>query len=417
MLTEALALGAEYVDVEWRAGFDDLIARTRRTRHRALDARFRRRAGRSRRARCGRCGRPAPRSVKVAVKANRLSDCVPLLDLGRAARTATAAWLLIGDGASTDSRRACCRRASARAGPTPGRSRDSRPAERADAARGLSLPRRRSESTAIYGLVGGGSVAHSVSPAMHNAAFRRRARRRGLPAVPGGGRRRLSSRSAAPSASAAPASRFRTRWRCSIASTRSIRSRAASAPSTRSASTTAAGSAATPTRPDSSSRCADRVALRGLRASVLGAGGAARGRDGGAGVERLRACGCTRATARRPQRSRCVAPVEVGPWPPEPGSWDLLVNCTPIGMYPRVDDTPLAREPLTGRLRLRPGLQPADDAAAARGGGGRLPDDRRPRHARRAGAASSSSGGPARRPPAGVMREAALEAAGGVRAR
>ena len=33
---------------------------------------------------------------------------------------------------------------------------------------------------------------------------------------------------------------------------------------------------------------------------------------------------------------------EVGPWPPEPGSWDLLINCTPVGMYPRVDETPLA---------------------------------------------------------------------------
>ena len=38
------------------------------------------------------------------------------------------------------------------------------------------------------------------------------------------------------------------------------------------------------------------------------------------------------------------------PWPPEPGSWDLLVNCTPIGMHPHVDDTPVPAEPLTGRL-------------------------------------------------------------------
>jgi shikimate 5-dehydrogenase len=34
---------------------------------------------------------------------------------------------------------------------------------------------------------------------------------------------------------------------------------------------------------------------------------------------------------------------------PEAGSWDLLVNCTPVGMYPRVEDTPLRAGALTGR--------------------------------------------------------------------
>jgi shikimate 5-dehydrogenase len=40
---------------------------------------------------------------------------------------------------------------------------------------------------------------------------------------------------------------------------------------------------------------------------------------------------------------------EVGPWPPEPGTWDLLINCTPVGQYPRVDETPVPRAALTGR--------------------------------------------------------------------
>jgi shikimate 5-dehydrogenase len=39
----------------------------------------------------------------------------------------------------------------------------------------------------------------------------------------------------------------------------------------------------------------------------------------------------------------------VGTWPPEPGSWDLLVNCTPVGMYPQVDATPIPAAQLTGR--------------------------------------------------------------------
>ena len=44
-----------------------------------------------------------------------------------------------------------------------------------------------------------------------------------------------------------------------------------------------------------------------------------------------------------------MAGADVGPWPPDPGSWDLLVNCTPAGMYPNVEQTPLAAELLTGR--------------------------------------------------------------------
>ena len=82
ILAEALALGAEYVDVEWRAHFDDLIARTGGRRIVLSIARLRRRAGRSRRAACRRCGRPAPKSSRWRSTATSLSDCVPLLDLG-----------------------------------------------------------------------------------------------------------------------------------------------------------------------------------------------------------------------------------------------------------------------------------------------------------------------------------------------
>jgi shikimate 5-dehydrogenase len=39
----------------------------------------------------------------------------------------------------------------------------------------------------------------------------------------------------------------------------------------------------------------------------------------------------------------------VGAWPPARGSWDLLINCTPIGMHPKVDESPLAAADLTGQ--------------------------------------------------------------------
>jgi shikimate 5-dehydrogenase len=81
---------------------------------------------------------------------------------------------------------------------------------------------------------------------------------------------------------------------------------------------------------------------------VLGAGGAAR-----AVVDALASSGCTVTLhARRREQAEEMAvltPAGIGPWPPEPGSWDLLINCTPIGMYPNVKDTPIPAEQLTGR--------------------------------------------------------------------
>jgi shikimate 5-dehydrogenase len=89
--------------------------------------------------------------------------------------------------------------------------------------------------------------------------------------------------------------------------------------------------------------------LTGLRASLLGAGGAARAvaialASGGAAVS---------VHARSRQRAAGVAALvsgSVGAWPPERGTWDVLVNCTPVGMYPDVDHTPLAAD------RLAPGI-------------------------------------------------------------
>ncbi len=130
----------------------------------------------------------------------------------------------------------------------------------------------------------------------------------------------------------------------------------------------------------------ERVALAGLRASVLGAGGAAR-----AVAVALASSGCAvRLHARNRQQAEETAmltSVELGPWPPEPGSWDLLINCTPVGMYPRVDETPIRGGAAHRPLCLRPGLQPVGDAAAARCGGQRA--------ARRSAASRCSSRRPA----------------------
>jgi 3-dehydroquinate dehydratase/shikimate dehydrogenase len=89
--------------------------------------------------------------------------------------------------------------------------------------------------------------------------------------------------------------------------------------------------------------------LRGARAAVLGAGGAARAvvvalRDEGVSVT---------LHARRDEQAAEVARalgVTSGMWPPAPGSWDLLVNTTPLGGPNTRDETPLPDGPFGGRL-------------------------------------------------------------------
>jgi 3-dehydroquinate dehydratase/shikimate dehydrogenase len=90
------------------------------------------------------------------------------------------------------------------------------------------------------------------------------------------------------------------------------------------------------------------VALAGLRAVVMGAGGAARTtawalRERGAEVA---------LSARRADRGAALA-AELGvtttPWPPAPG-WDLLVNTTPVGTWPDVEASPLEAARVRGRL-------------------------------------------------------------------
>ena len=92
-----------------------------------------------------------------------------------------------------------------------------------------------------------------------------------------------------------------------------------------------------------------QVALDGARVSVLGAGGSAR-----AVAVSLASMGAhVTIHARRLDSARAVAEhasADIGPWPPARGSWDMLVNCTPVGMHPHVEETPLSRDGLTGQI-------------------------------------------------------------------
>jgi shikimate 5-dehydrogenase len=50
----------------------------------------------------------------------------------------------------------------------------------------------------------------------------------------------------------------------------------------------------------------------------------------------------------------------VGPQLPEPGIWDVLINCTPLGMHPNVDATPVPGELLSGGIVYDLVYNPAD---------------------------------------------------------
>ncbi|HEV3486860.1 MAG TPA: hypothetical protein VG106_15725, partial [Vicinamibacterales bacterium] len=73
-----------------------------------------------------------------------------------------------------------------------------------------------------------------------------------------------------------------------------------------------------------------RLALKGARATVLGAGGAARAVAVALAEEGAKPT----ISARRPEQARTIADLvggSIGPFPPAAGSWDLLVNATSVG--------------------------------------------------------------------------------------
>jgi shikimate dehydrogenase len=202
------------------------------------------------------------------------------------------------------------------------------------------------DTTAIYG-VAGGSVRHSVSPAMHNAAFR--ASRVDAVYLP------------LPAVSAADFTTFGRAIGISGASvTMPLKVSLFDAVDEVYAVARRIGAINTIRvengrwiggNTDASGflePLQERVQLKGLRASVLGAGGAAR-----AVTIALASSGCVvRLHARnhvQAAETAMLTSVDVGPWPPEPGSWDLLINCTPVGMHPHVDETPIPADQLTGR--------------------------------------------------------------------
>jgi len=365
MLGRAAALGAEFIDVEWRAAFHDLVA-ARAGRGIVLSAHDFDGVPSDLAGRIEAMRASGAEVIKAAVAPERLSDCARLLDIGRRA-DGQGSLVLIGMGDYGLATRVLAGRFGSRwtyAGAI-------REIGQLSVASLLHEYHFRSidAETDVYGLAAR-SVAHSVSPAMHNAGFRAA----GINAV------------YVPMA-AESADDFLTFAR---------------AIGVKGASVTIPHKVALYDRMDEIDPAARRVgaintirvaerwtgtntdvagflrpleqhvpaaALPGLRASILGAGGAAR-----AVATALVSAGC-RVVIHARDASRAAVTAEatgagVGPWPPDAGSWDLLVNCTPVGIYPRVEETPIGADRLTGRyvydlIYNPPGTRLLREAAAA----------------------------------------------------
>jgi shikimate dehydrogenase len=148
-----------------------------------------------------------------------------------------------------------------------------------------------------------------------------------------------------------------------------------------------------------------RIDLRGARAAILGTGGAARA----VSVALASAGSIVTVYGRNRGRAKMVASIARGTaesFPVAPGSWDILVNTTPVGMFPNVDETPF-EGPFDGRIVYDLVYNPMEtrllkEAAGAGcetvGGLDMLV----------AQAEDQSEWWLGRRPPAGLMKQAAL---------
>jgi 3-dehydroquinate dehydratase / shikimate dehydrogenase len=342
ILADALAHGAEYVDIEWRAGFDDLIAQAGGRRI-VLSSHDFHGVPSDLTARFDAMRATGAEIVKLAAAMTSLSDCVPLLELG-AQRGRQGGTVLIGMGPYGAATRVLAGRfgsAWAYAGGVRGVGQIS--------AESLVQDfhfRSITDTTDVYGIAGG-SVGHSISPWMHNAAFhasRIDAVYVPMPAVSAGDF--LTFARAIGIKGASVTIPFKVALFDAIDEVYAVARRIGAINTIRVEGNRWIGG-----NTDASGflePLQQRVLLNGMRVAVLGAGGAAR-----AVVVALGSTECSITLhARNRAKAEEVAvltSVEIGPWPPEPGSWDILVNCTPVGMYPDVDETPLPADRLTGR--------------------------------------------------------------------
>jgi 3-dehydroquinate dehydratase/shikimate dehydrogenase len=332
ILAEALSLGAEFVDLEWRGTCADLMEQTGGRRIVLSHHDFN--------------GIPTDvqglahsmlasgaEVVKLAVMASRLSDNITLREIGKNTRVPMS---LIAMGEAGLASRVLANWMGscwtyAGHGVAPGQISEQVMHEE-------YRFRRIGGRTAIYGVLGK-PVSHSVSPAMHNAAFKAsHFDAVYLPLAASDFDDFTAFASAAGLAGASVTAPFKVQAFESADECDPVSRRIQSVNTLRRdgdrwlGSNTDVTGFLTPLE--------SVMRLRGVRAVILGAGGAAR-----SVAEALGSAGAHVAiAARRTEQAQSVAALtgaQVAAWPPDPTTWDLLINATPLGTRPNVDASPL----------------------------------------------------------------------------
>jgi 3-dehydroquinate dehydratase / shikimate dehydrogenase len=353
ILADALTQGAEFVDVEADAPFVADLARMRRgNRGLVVSRHYSGAAPADLAARVRGMRAAGAEVVKIAIESCALADVLPLFALADALGTGVhgpgderPGHVLLAMGGAGFATRLLARRLGNRwtyagHGHAPGQVAVRRMVEEFHV-------RRLAADAALYGVVGQ-PVLHSLSPVMHNAGFAAL----GLNAayLP------LEARSADDFVAFARAMRLRG---ASITAPFKVDmlahvdaldplAEAVGAMNTlvieedgrwRGANTDVEGFLAP---------LAGRMQLEGARATILGAGGAARAVAVALGRQRAHVT----VSARRREAAGAVARLargQAGAYPPPPGSWDILVNTTPVGS-PGHPGTPMEGARLTGEI-------------------------------------------------------------------
>src|SRR5262245_55335547 len=344
ILGQAIDQGAEFVDIEWQAHFEDLIARTSGRRivlsshvfdRMPEDLPERVRAMRS----------TGAEVVKIAGKANRLTDCLPLLEVGTSAHQQERTVLLAMGEAGLITRVCAGRFGSAWTYAGNLQSVNQIGASvMVDEYRFHAID----PDTEVYGLTGS-PIAHSVSPAMHNAAFAAIGRNAVyLPFSATDVGDFVTFARAVGLKGASVTIPFKVPLLDAVQHTDQL------AREIGALNTIRAGANRWEGRNNDAEGFLQPLAERGIsvsgcRASILGAGGSARA----VAVALASKKASVTVHARDGERAARVAALAggaVGEFPPVAGTWDLLINCTPLGMHPHIDRTPVPAESLHAGL-------------------------------------------------------------------
>jgi 3-dehydroquinate dehydratase/shikimate dehydrogenase len=363
LLLEAAAAGAEFVDVEARASFLCDIIRPRRGRGVIVSSHTFGEAPADLASRALAMRSTGAEIVKIAIEARRLTDMLPLFSLAEDAAFGDAdpafGHVLIAMGQPGVPSRILAARLRNRwtyAG-------DAVAPGQLPAARllGEYRFRRIRRDAALYGVVGH-PVAHSLSPAMHNAGFAAQ----GLNAV------YLPLQTSDPDDFVAFARALKVRGAsitapfkvALLASMDDVEPLAARVGAVNTLAVRNGRWIGANTDVDGFlAPLAGRIALEGARVSILGAGGAARAVAVALARQRARVTVC----ARDGMAARAVAELaagRTGTFPPRPGTWDVLVNATPCGGADR-PESPMAGVPLDGEIVFDLIYSPPDTALMA----------------------------------------------------